>query len=401
MQISDAVRVLNSRLAELSWRIAGGPGSRETVICEQGATIALLDDAYGQSHAVSARLIGMSAAAASDLVSRAQAAGTQVRDPMDRALRLSPREAISYLHDNHEEIDQVVASFSDSDVLYLTGLHPRVWAEATSNHLWVPHMALHLASSDQWIGITDVNVGYSGSGRHAARTLLSQVLHDQNLAERIASHRVSVVDINDQSRGIFQNEWPLYPLSRLEFHGSHLSTTFSLERPSPWALNQQRQKYDHDGSGFYPTEPALPPLQHWLALLDSPDRPEWLSGRRRGRLYLSPQAALRDGFGGPAGRSSSSIQRMMSGDIGGGNDRIIIEQGDLQLRLRAHQPRDSTMYLSDVMSEALEALRLSSHWTSSRDGQSRWIRAIRRQLGGRSPQHVPLGDDIAHVLENE
>lgn len=383
MQISDAIDTLNHRLLDLAERRARAAQESEGLTREQGATIGLLRDHYGQSQAASARHLGLSVGAVSDIVAKARDAGTQVLDPINQCLRLNARKAVDYLYDHNDEIDQVAAAFAENDLLYLTKLHPSAFAEPGSTHIWIPHMLWHLAAAGEWIGITGVNVGYGGSGPAVANSALAEVVPEPGLAAAISGHRLSFVDLTGKSRNHFQHWWPMFPLSRLGYHGTHVSTSLSLEgTPSRDPIPP---RFDTDGSGIFPTEPTGSPLERWIAMLNSSERPSWLDGPRRGRLYLDRGAADEDGFREPP------LQ------LRGGSPRIVIEQGDLQLQLRAYAPLDKNRYLSDEEYQALDLLELYPARMRSRDSQARWIRALRKQLGTTQPARIALGDDIIYT----
>lgn len=271
---------------------------------------------------------------------------TYVRRLASRELGAPVSDRLSTVHyatipgqlaDSGEKPVRIISGFEEADVWQASGLNPAFFEE--DGRINVPNMLLQL-DSGRWLGATPVQVGYEGTGPSNALSLLKAFVDDET-AKQAASSRFSDLDLQDPEKSVFQQQWPVYNLDLPAYQDGRLIVTFSeaqiAETPVPAGNNH---------SHFFPTPRSITRLQAWLDLIDSDNPPDWASGPRCARAFISRPAAAQQGF--VFDRYPSPTEP--------GVATVIVEQGYLQLWFAISSPLQGAM----LAEEAYEVLARAS-----------------------------------------
>lgn len=356
-------------------------GQMAQVDLEIGTTIGkLLAGSGSQSLSSVGRALGVSHTHVKTLAQRAQAAsqanraaGSASDDEIWQPPLMDSYAAAKYLQETGRHIVRVVASFADTDILWMTGLSPRLF-----DYGWrtidLPQMMWQLDDGG-WLGVDMVNVGYGGSGGSLAFNALSRAGIDEALAHRIVDLRWSDTDIarGDVNGGRL---WPKVPLAGPVPFGNFYVLPISEDGLT------HRPDRQVDDSGFYPSYPAGSPFAWAIDYLDGVAHrhaealPEWVRGTRRARVFLDAHAACEQGFGY---RDQGCT--------------LVIEQGALQLWVFTYPPRDPTQVLADQAYEALAYAGFYPDELAKLDARSRFWRHLDHHFGRERPPYLDMPPD--------
>lgn len=237
------------------------------------------------------------------------------------------------LADSGEKPVRIISAFEESDVWQASGLSPFLFEEAGQLH--VPNMLLQLDSGG-WLGVGTVQVGYGGTGPSNALRLLKAFVDDET-AERAADSRFSDINLLDPEQSVFQGRWPAFNLDLPTYQDGRLIVEFSEAH-----IAEDPAVPSNNHSNFFPSPRPVTHLQAWLDLLDSDNPPDWASGPRRARAFLSRPAAAQQGF----------VFDRYPSPSGPGVATVIVEQGYLQLWFAISSPLQGAM----LAEEAYEVL---------------------------------------------
>lgn len=195
----------------------------------------------------------------------------------------------------HNGPRRIITSFSDYDVLHMSGLDPhRFAANATSgDSSRIPRLHGLIGTRDgEWVVIHQAIPGYLGEGPRAMHARMEALRLPADLADAIAYSRVSDVTFDDTGTVItadHASEWPRYPLPV-----PHLIDGRCVMTMSRWDLFERSdRRIEADGK-----VDTGQPFQDLIDILDEKftyPTPGWMLGARRGRLYLDEEVAPRHG----------------------------------------------------------------------------------------------------------
>ena len=155
-----------------------------------GATVSYLREVLGQSKAKSAELAGVSASHMTELMSKAERAGTHIEDPLSRIPFLKSGALTDFLAE-HGGLARVIASSAAAqDTLFMSRLDP---AQLSRDGWLASGDVLIQAADQQWAALDNVRVGYNGTRPDNTIRALVGVGIDPELAASIAHNRVSDV----------------------------------------------------------------------------------------------------------------------------------------------------------------------------------------------------------------
>ncbi|MDN5899311.1 MAG: hypothetical protein L0H74_04515 [Brachybacterium sp.] len=369
----DTTRIeLNRELESLGRRRERTQQAVEEIKLEIGATAKFLRDELDQAKAESARMVGISPSHMTEWMANAARCGHTIADPFARVPLLSGAELQEHVS-RHGGLARILASFERADPLYMSGVDPT--RLVSGGVVVVPNMLISTRDGD-WVAVRNVNVGYAGTGPSNAIRELSGLGLDPDLAEQIASRRVSDVTLCIQAsdpQAHFDDAPPLglpapQPLHDWFVSPVELEDTFQVLR---------RRKKVRD-----PDRHLSPLLERWLNYLDRPreELPAWLHGSRHARVYLDRSAAQADGFAPVTLRPGAPPSAVYP---------LLIEQGQLQLWVDLPTSNDPTVLFTNEIYDALGLAGFYTHQQRARDAKSafwRWLHT----LGARRPAYVDL-----------
>lgn len=347
-----------------------------TIEGELGPVLTKLHD-QGRSLSELGRMVGGSHVLAKSMIER-----THVDSPSASHGWTVPivgtREAVE--HAMSYGLRRVIASFDASAVYHHSRLHPSVFAAGYGTTLTVPQMLweLDVASEERWLGVDNVNIGYTGTGPGNALNALTQAGVDTTLARTIAyESQFADLDVTAQRLVIANQTGSPYALDRPTKEGDVFA--FIAGRDPDTIVNPRRP-----GHGLAPGTSELGPLAKHFALHPS-QRAPWIGhwDDRHARLYLNPAAARASGFH----RQLATGPPMTY--------QLIIEQGEAQIWMPLYPPDDGRL-LGDEAYETLAQFDLVPTDIRRHDVRSqprRWLAQL--LTGRRRPPWIdisPTGD---------
>lgn len=188
------------------------------------------------------------------------------------------RNAAEYIR-THGGPSKLWASECRSDVLWLAELHPFAldWDAGGPPHLLI---ATH---DGTFVAVTGVAVGYNGTGPGYAERLLVELGLEEDLAARVADAKVTVLDLAEPQHALHAESVPYVFLPLPQPYETGGNTVLRVH------LNEENINNAADPQ-------CSSTLRNWVALLDSPDSPYWLSGTRTIELYTTFEAAEERGL---------------------------------------------------------------------------------------------------------
>ncbi|MBU8820357.1 hypothetical protein KL864_31235 [Mycolicibacterium goodii] len=299
-------------------------------------------------------------------------------------------------------VAEIVASF-DADTLFLSG-EPfgRFVNPSWGSGMRIPHLMIRLEEAG-WVGVSNVNVGYGGTGPTNAHRALIGIGIDDDVADEIAfSNRVSHVQFDDDGNPKFLHDGGQgrrRGLSVPEAFGENFDRfriRMLITDAVPGFSDGRRAGADI-GDGLLPSGPDdLPLWRRWINYLDDP--PSWLAPaqRRHGTLFTSPQAADNAGFNdlSPAERAARRGPVHVDQLAASRAYQLIIEQGAVQLWIAAYISMDPSVWVPREFHDVLLAAGLLPEAVVEADEASTLRKFISRHRN-RRPASVPLGFDHA------
>jgi hypothetical protein len=355
-----------------------------------GANAELLRREYGVSRTQLSRLVGVPAATLEDLMTHAAKQSYTVPDPSS-LLPVLQGDALQEYVRAHGPMDRIVGGAGDGDVVYLSGIHlDRFAQDSVRGEDPVPHLVLHLAGLDGWVGVGNVNIGYDGTAPRNAQHELLACGVDSDMVEEVVS--CSAVDVTISRDG------PQYRVAA----GRSL---FGLGVPRPLGPRYVADiAVDFDRVDPHADDVPAPPVPQalrtsrlsarvspgtlfgrWIELLDSSEPPEWASGERHATVYTTYEAAESDGFT-VVGRPESGLYRIA-------HPRIIIEQGRIQLWVSAPGDHDPTHWLPGEFYDVLSVAGLFPTDIAERDAHNALRKLITRHSSHR-PEVIPINGGV-------
>lgn len=385
MDTSTARRVLNSQLTSLAQRRARAQREIDDAGLEIGATSTYLRDVLGQPKARSAEFAGLSPSHLTELMQTALEKGVTIADPLRRVPFLHGVELQEFVNARGGP-QRIIASFSDLDAMYMAGLSPETFLDRDFGFgLRLPQMLI-LTRDGDWVAVHNVTVGYTGTGPSNARRELGGLGIPPDLIDLIVRSRVSDVDLDHPDQGLHTHQWPHVPLGPPWPVDDFFVSVVHVENELFTRSARDFHIGPPDGQtygGFYPSPPTEPPLTSWLKALDSPTKPEWMSGPRRARVYLDRSLARAHGF---------TLATLQPGSNQYVVYPVILEQGRLQLWLNIPTSNDPTVLFTPEIYDALDQAGFYTGEQRTKDAQSsfwRWLRS----LGTQRPGVVDLNDE--------
>lgn len=395
--------MLNDQLSVLADRRSRAQRDIDEAGLEIGAITSYLRDVLGQAKARSADFAGISPSHLTVLMQTAAEKGITVPDPLGRVPFLKGAELQAYVNARGGP-QRVVASFAQSDTMYMAGISPASLLDPGFGVGIREASMLILTKDGGWVGVENVTVGYGGTGPSNAVRELNGLGLAPDLVNLIAYSRVTDVDLDQPEQALHTHQWPRIPMGtpwpvndffvsvvHVEDPAWRRSGPFGLPRWDPRPLTDNLE--DQTSHGFYATPSSEPLLTSWLAALDSPTKPDWMTGPRRARVYLDRQLAQDHGF-------TRTTLQPRSHEYG--VYPVIIEQGQLQLWLSIPTSNDPTVLFTPEIYSALDQSGFYTEDLQAKDSQGafwRWIRSFGTQrprlvdLDGLPLQHLPLGQD--------
>lgn len=376
---------LNSDLESVQSRRARMQRDVEDLGAEIGAIAETLSG-LGQSKNRSAEIVGLSPSHLSELSARARAAGIVVPDPRGQLDELCGTELQQFVHE-HGGPSRILASFSDWDTLHMSQLDPQLFYRR-GDGIFRQHMLVSCADG-AWVAVDNVNVGYGGTGPSNAIRELEGIGLAADLADRIACHRVSDVQLGDTlsalDTSLFTQDWPHTDLGRIEL----LDTDRLVVRIDADGFGQdddahraRRRAAADTMNGMYAAPPRRSRLRAWLSHFDDPEV-SWLYGQpRRARVYLDWRTAAAAGYKSGPPLMIRSLDRPATYSV-------IIEQGPIQLWLKVPSSNDEAQRFSPEVYAALGAAGFYTDDldpTAGRSAFTRWLSSLGRTL----PPYVDL-----------
>lgn len=379
---------LATKIAELDREI--GQKASAAIAADSSVTKSSLGRALGMSHTHVGNLI--SAASGTTAAGTPEVSGIPV---------LENYLAAEVVREAGSTIERCITGYSEGDVLFQSGLDPRLLADGTEGERVRPPAMLWQLDTGQWLGVSDVTVGYVGTGPgYAARTLVEAGV-DQDVARRLVRWRFC------DARGLTGTEADDWTTSmRSPFHARHLPRLIddriivdfgeALYRRRRWmsslppldANGDEIDPADGDSSG----PRRLGNFGAWLQFLDSPEAPDWATGKRVARVFLSRDAAAEQGF---VHELWDAMQRLES------IPTVVIEQGKVQLWGHFYSPLARTDLLAPEAYVALAEARVFPQGLADRDrGSSKPLSRLITRLFGTDnlPQSIDVSDDGASTL---
>jgi len=261
---------------------------------ETGRIVADLD-ASGDDYNKSAigRLLGVSHTQVKNLMRAAETAPVQTI-PADRVPVMDNVVAGAYVRDRGARIVRSISGFEESDVLYASGLDPRVFTEARyggGDWIRVPAM-LWLLDSGEWLGVSEATVGYLGTGPRYAEQALLEAGVDASAAAEIPRWRFcDAVDISNPNTWEKSVYWPRQDMGIPDLSDDRMVVRFGEGRPRLRYGNRIPLPGDDRRD---PAHPEKTRLEAWINFLNDP--PEWASGNRVARVFVNRGFAAAQGF---------------------------------------------------------------------------------------------------------
>jgi hypothetical protein len=344
-----------------------------------GALVDQLRSGYKVSISEISRQTGIPRATLNDLVKAARAAGFATGDPASRIPWLSGGEFIDYVRE-HGPVSEIVASFADSDVVYLSQQPFARFIDG--EYMRVPHVMVYCEGVSDWVILENASVGYGGTGpSNAYRALLGIGLGDELAGQLAYENRISHLTIDDNGQPTWIEEgrrWPRVslPLPQPIDGGRRFRLKFAPDLSDiGLTVRGMDGLADPTMGGFYPADPSdgLTLEQRLFEYLDEP--PTWLQGTRRASLFTSRNAAYEAGFADEyAGKRSRIIGLPFPSHV----YQLVIEQGPLQIWVAEWVPEDPTQWVPSEFHGRLQAAGLFPQEIIERDGAS----ALRKFITG-------------------
>lgn len=394
-----ARRSLNDQMSALAQRRSQAQEEIDRAGLEIGATATYLRDVLDQPKARSAEYARLSPSHMTELMRTAAEQNVSIGDPLSRIPFLARAELQAHLNKTGGA-HRIIASFSRSDPLYMSGIDPSALVDKRyGQDIHLPHMLIQSGDGD-WVAVDNVNVGYGGTGPSNAFRELSGLGLSPELARSITASRVSDVNLDNPDDALLSSSWPHVhldaPSPLADFFVVVLPTPTENRLPRMSVINDafrraQRQRttgdagddgYDYTEGGFYPTRPIDPPLTRWLEKLDSGDAPNWLCGQRRARVYLDRETAREHGFSQESRNPWGGPRAVYP---------VIIEQGRLQLWLSIPTSNDPTILFTPEIYDALDQAGFYTTEYRERDEQGAFWRWLRSH-GSQRPAMVDMDD---------
>lgn len=386
MDHATARAELNRQLATLAERRTRAQSEIDRAACEIGATATYLRDVLDQPKARSAEFAGVSPSHMTELMRIAADQDVTIDDPLRRVPFLQGADLQKYVNERGGPW-RVVASFADSDSMYMAGLDPTSLLDARYGGLHLPKMLIQSRNED-WVAVDNVTVGYNGTGPSNAHRELTGLGLDPDLVHQIAYTRVTDIDLDQPSAAVSTNRWPHTNLAAPTPVGDYFVVVVSVEDPSLRSTRSNvhningPRAFEETHNGFYPTLPTEPALDRWLTVLDDPTAPAWLRGPRRSRVYLDRGAARESGY---------CREQLTPWQTSFGIYPVVIEQGRLQLWLDIPTSNDPSILFTPETYAALDKAGFYTKDFQARDEQHsfwRWLRSV----GAQRPTFVDLND---------
>ncbi len=231
-------------------------------------------------------------------------------------------------------MEEIIAAFDEFDLCFHSGVNPDAYR---SGWVLAPPNMLVRASWGAAYGVSDVNIGYSGTGPRNAEAFLEDLGVPDDEVREIIAHRFA----RYVPGGRVETAHGYFGVQRPVFGGSALVARLGREdlldprEVGAGARGRWRQAGE-SGDSVY---------QACLRVLGHDDRPAWLRGERVARVFLDADAAQDQGFDD----DRSTVFGRPEGPY-----RVIIEQGRMQLWLPIYNPTDPTEILSEEAYTALD-----------------------------------------------
>lgn len=344
-------------------------------------------DEYASKSSIG-RLLGVSHTYVGKLIDAARAAPEP--DSPTGIPVLDNTVAANYVLSMGASIRRSISAFSAPDVLYASGLDPRLF-DSGDGYADVPNMLWHLDNGD-WVGVSKATVGYGGTGCGYSRDALTRAGLDPAIAHEIVAWRFC--DTGDHitgptSKWTTSTRWPVHARSVPHLLDDRMILMFGdgLTPFRDTTPDLPLQLPTVDESGVLPSATEVSPLQAWLDFLDSDDLPEWARGPRVARAFSTADVAAEQGFiAVPRWTRLGAMQRA--------HPCIVIEQGCIQMWGFYFRPTDARQYLPDEAYEFLARASVYPHSLREHDkaSQSLWARFTRMFVSNNT---TPASVDIS------
>lgn len=355
----------------------------------------LASDEYASKSSLG-RLLGFSHTHVATLIERARA--MPVPPANERIPVMENTIAGEYVMSIGASIVRSISGFSSGDVLVQSGLDPRLFAEEGEQRLDIPSMLWQL-DSGEWIGVSEVTVGYGGTGPDYARHALRSAGVNRSVAAEIVQHRFcDAVNIDEPSTWFVSTRWPVHARSVPRVLGDRMVIMFGdgLASLQEFHAGLDLRREPVDETGFYASDHPETHLEAWLRFLnDRKNLPDWAQGPRTARVFRNAEAAGASGFlattsaWGRWGNSTSPC--------------VVIEQGKVQLWGFFYRPRDTTQYLPDEAYQVLAIADVYPTTLAERDERTArpWGRFVSTFFNVRDglPDAIDVSVDGKGVLE--
>ncbi|MHA3024306.1 hypothetical protein ACXPWS_29035 [Mycobacterium sp. BMJ-28] len=377
MDARDAKSALNEAVNTSARRHQCALAEAERDGLALGALAALLRDRHGQPVAQTANQAGIPAATLSAWMARAQEVGHPADDLTSRVLVVNVADIAQFVADNEFRVDRLITGRVEADVLAMSVLPLDAFIDRSG--IRVPLMLAHDGRSGSWVGIDHAIPGSFG-GPGPANVYRGAVEFGVNpvLAEQIAYvDHPSDLDVLAEVISAANVDGSAFPLRLpipLRSDPTIFVADFRVSEVQEWAKGEATSAF-----ALY--------IDSWLDALIHPCPPEWCSGPLHGRIYLTREAAVTDGF---------AREGFYGGD---GACQLILERGRTQLWLSLPVPENPALRVTETAYAVLDRVGLSPERDPAGNVEEHALPLV-NEVDGSRPEHVDmpkLGGGLKHV----